>query len=46
MGDMFNLPITDDSIDLVYTVHALEPNGGKEKEALKELYRITKKYLM
>jgi uncharacterized protein YbaR (Trm112 family) len=27
-------------------LHSLEPNGGKEIEALKELYRITKNYLI
>ncbi len=46
MGDMFNAAIQDSSIDVVYTNHALEPNGGREREALSELYRITKKYLV
>ncbi|WP_018931018.1 methyltransferase domain-containing protein [Gracilibacillus lacisalsi] len=45
-GDLFNSPIKDNSIDIVYTCHSVEPNGGKEKEALKELYRITNKYLI
>lgn len=36
----------DNSIDLVYTSHSIEPNGGREEEALRELYRITKKYLV
>jgi len=46
VGDLFNSPILDSSVDVVYTVHALEPNGGREKEALEELYRITNKYLL
>ncbi len=46
VGDLFNSPILDDSIDVVYTLHSLEPNGGREKEALVELYRITNKYLV
>ena len=46
LGDLFNAPIQDNAIDLVYTSHSLEPNGGHEKEALFELYRITKKYLV
>ena len=46
MGDLFNAAIQDNSIDVVYTSHALEPNGGREREALTELYRITKKYLV
>lgn len=45
-GDLFNIPIKDNSIDIVYTSHSIEPNGGKEIEALKELYRITNKYLI
>lgn len=46
MGDLFNIPIKDNSIDVVYTSHSLEPNGGKEKELLEELYRITRGYLI
>jgi len=45
-GDMFNAPLKDSSIDIVYTSHAIEPNGGREAEALQELYRITNKYLI
>ena len=46
MGDLFNAPILDNSIDVVYTSHSIEPNGGREKEALTELYRITNRYLV
>ena len=45
-GDLFNIPLADDSIDIVYTSHSIEPNRGREKEALLELMRITKKYLI
>jgi len=45
-GDLFNSPFADSSIDVIYTSHSLEPNGGREEEALKELYRITNKYLI
>lgn len=45
-GDLFDIPIKDNSIDIVYTSHSIEPNGGREKEALQELYRITNKYLV
>lgn len=45
-GDLFCTPLKDNSIDLVYTSHSIEPNGGKEKEALMELHRITNKYLV
>jgi len=46
LGDLFRSPIQDNSIDVVYTNHTLEPNGGREVDALSELYRITKKYLV
>lgn len=45
-GNLFNASIADNSIDVVYTSHSIEPNGGKEKDALMELYRITNKYLV
>ncbi len=46
VGDLFCTPLKDSSVDIVYTSHSIEPNGGKEKEALQELYRITNKYLV
>ncbi len=45
-GDLFNIPFLDNSIDVVYTSHAIESNGGKEKEILEELFRVTRKYLI
>lgn len=45
-GDLFHPPFQSDSIDIVYTAHSLEPNGGKEKESIQALYRICKKYLV
>jgi hypothetical protein len=45
-ANLFNIPLPDNSIDIVYTSHSLEPNGGKEKEALKELYRVAAKYVV
>lgn len=45
-GDLFSCPFPDSSIDVVYTSHSIEPNGGREEEAIRELYRITNKYLI
>lgn len=45
-GNMFHMPYSDDSIDIVYTSHSIEPNGGKEKPLLEELYRVARKYLV
>lgn len=46
LADLFKIPLPNNSIDIVYTSHSIEPNGGREKEALESLYRITKKYLV
>lgn len=45
-ANLFEIPLLDNTIDVVYTSHSIEPNGGKEESALKELYRITNKYLI
>lgn len=45
-GSLFHLPFADDSVELVYTSHSIEPNGGNEEPILRELYRVTRKWLM
>ncbi len=45
-GNLFHIPFADNSIDVVYTSHSIEPNGGSEEPILKELYRVTKKFLV
>jgi ubiquinone/menaquinone biosynthesis C-methylase UbiE len=30
VADLFHIPFADNSVDVVYTSHSLEPNGGRE----------------
>lgn len=46
VASLFRLPYADDSFDVVYTSHAIEPNGGRETEILKELHRVASRYLV
>ncbi len=46
VASLFHLPYTDSCFDIVYTSHSIEPNGGHEKEILKELYRVASRYLI
>ena len=43
VADLFDIPLEDDSVDVVYTSHSLEPNGGREEEAIRELMRIARR---
>lgn len=45
-GDLFQMPLADNSVDIVYTSHSVEPNGGRETEALTELYRVANRYVV
>lgn len=45
-GNLFQIPFADNSIDLVYTSHSIEPNRGHEELILRELFRITRKFLI
>ncbi len=46
VADLFAVPLADESIDVVYTSHSIEPNGGREEAALRELLRITRRTLV
>ncbi|MBT9172528.1 MAG: hypothetical protein DDT21_00914 [Syntrophomonadaceae bacterium] len=45
-GNLLHIPFADDSIDIVYTSHTIEPNSGKEEQILRELFRVAKKFLI
>jgi SAM-dependent methyltransferase len=42
VADLFEIPLEDSSVDVVYTSHSLEPNGGREEEAIAELLRLAR----
>jgi ubiquinone/menaquinone biosynthesis C-methylase UbiE len=46
VANLFEISLKNNCIDIVYTSHSIEPNGGKEIEAIKELYRVCNKYLI
>lgn len=46
VASLFHLPYADESFDVVYTSHSIEPNRGKEAAILQELYRVTSGYLI
>ena len=45
-GDLTEIPIQDSAVEVVYTSHSIEPNRGREKQILAELYRVTRRYLV
>lgn len=43
VADLFNIPLEDESVDVVYTSHSIEPNGGREESAIRELMRVARR---
>jgi hypothetical protein len=46
VADMGCMPLSDRSVDVVFTSHALEPNHGREASLLTELLRISRRHLI
>lgn len=46
VADMMRLPFCSSAIDVVWTSHAIEPNGGRERQILRELLRVTRQTLV
>ena len=42
LADLMSIPLADNSIDVVYSSHSLEPNGGNELLCLSEYLRIAR----
>ncbi|MBZ0096706.1 MAG: class I SAM-dependent methyltransferase [Sulfuricella sp.] len=40
---MNHIPLGDESVDVVYTSHSIEPNGGREEDAIRELMRVARR---
>ncbi len=45
-GDLMTIPVRESAFDVVLTVHAIEPNRGREVEILRELYRVAGRYVV
>lgn len=45
VSDLGKLPLLDNTVDAVVTVHALEPNHGKESDLIKELGRVARRFM-
>lgn len=46
VANLFEIPLADNSVDIVYTSHSLEPNGGREAAALREICRVARRYVV
>lgn len=45
-ASLLELPYADNSFDLVYTAHAIEPNRDREEAILTELHRVASRFLV
>lgn len=42
-ADISEIPLVSKSVDVSISSHAIEPNGGREKELLEEIFRVTRR---
>jgi hypothetical protein len=42
VGDLLHIPMASDSVDIVYSSHSLEPNGGREEAMIAECMRVAR----
>lgn len=45
-GDLGAIPVVDNAYDAVLSNHSLESNGGREREILEEMLRVSRRYLV
>lgn len=43
LADIMTIPLADNSVDVVYSSHSLEPNGGSEVPAISECFRVARR---
>ena len=46
VGDLFSIPLCDNSYEVVFTSHTVSSNTGREREALAELFRVARRYVL
>ncbi len=46
VANMLSIPLITDSVDIVFSSHALEPNRGREKEIIQEMARVASRYVI
>lgn len=46
VANLFEIPLPDNSVDVVYSNHSLESNGGREKEMLLEMFRVARQRIV
>ena len=45
-GELMSIPLADNSIDVVYSSHSLEPNQGEEEAIIRECLRVARKAVL